>query len=321
MKRLPSVFPALIMMLIVTGCGTQTALSTEAAEASFTSAPELPASAGVHGEARRVYERFAGTLEQRTAGELLRAYAVNGPLDKCMEEAGYPEWDWSLSRGYPVPEDPLAVTNYFSEPGRRVWSLNEMYSAPYVRAERKMNADDVPADRKVATLACVQQTSVPGEDHLARIGRPVGAEKLIRQWRSTLIAAEGRILGADAGGDYVMCMDAARIPVLVEAGRGVDDIGPVMAGAAPDNALIPAPGTPADEASQQWQEFLAVEDEYIAADMGCRRESYDRGIGEIANVVAEFERENEAAISEVELRWPDLVKDAQALGFAPGTVE
>lgn len=304
------------MLGILGGCGDQVDPDGRGAAMAVEAAPDLMFPVGVPGEARRIYERFAGTLEQRTAGELLRAYALNGPLDECLEQAGFPEWDWSLSRGYPVPEDPLAATDYFAELGRRVWSINESYSAPYARAEAKLNDDELSQEQFEATQTCVQTAEVPTDDELLAVGRPPGAQRLIDQWRLAMRAAEREIVGADTPA-YSACMSAADIPFLKDLGRTFDEIGPAMAQVAPPNDDVPPPGTALEATSEAWRDYLAIEDQFIAADVGCRRAVYHQGIDAIGVAVADFEARHAVEIAKVEASWPELIEAAGRLGFQP----
>lgn len=77
----------------------------------------------VQAHANRVFERFHGTQRQRNAGGVLQAYALNGAMDRCMEQAGVPSWDWSATRNTAPRVHATATSVFFSEPmGRQIHS-------------------------------------------------------------------------------------------------------------------------------------------------------------------------------------------------------
>ncbi len=104
---------------------------------------EVPAvGADVRQRAEEVYGSFAGTERQRNAGGILRAYGQNGAMDECMDEKGFPEWDWSLTRLYATPDpDPLMYATWFSEPNAPVLSEPLIVHKRALLAEAESNRD------------------------------------------------------------------------------------------------------------------------------------------------------------------------------------
>lgn len=265
----------------------------------------------VRSEALRVYESFAGTKYQQEAGEVMRAYAVNGPMDECLEARGFPEWDWSLSRGYAYPYDPLTSTEWFADLGRRTFSEREIAARDFLAAEVVMNSDGGRSAQYEEAIDECSATAVRGsEEEVAAAGQPAGAQQLIEAWWATMSEA-----GVEVGGDlddYYSCMDAAAIPVLDGVGRGYDEIAQVMSSQA---VPAPEPGTDPANYSDEWKRFLAIEGTVIAADVACRADVYERGITAIGPIVAEFERAHAHEIVAIQAGWSDAVERAEAFGY------
>lgn len=288
-----------------------TACATPAADAGAVPARGSYTAEEVRSEAMRVYESFAGTKYEQEAGEVMRAYAVNGPMDECLEGRGFPEWDWSLSRGYAYPYDPLTSTEWFADLGRRTFSEREIVARDYLAAEAVMNSDGGrSAQYEEAIDECNATTLRGSEKEVAAAGQPAGAQQLIEAWWTTMSKA-----GVEIGGnldDYYSCMDAAKIPVLEAAGRGYDEIAQVMTSQV---APAPEPGTDPASYSDDWKHFLAIEDTVIAADVACRADVYERGISAMGPIIAEFERAYAHEIVGIQAGWNDIVERAEAFGY------
>lgn len=307
-----------VIAAAASGCGTQVPSLDPSTVADRPVAFRVDA---VHSDARRVYERFAGTQEQRTEGEVLRAYAGNGAMDECLTERGFPEWDWSLSRGYPAPYDPLTPTLWFAEPGGRVFSDNEVASGPYLLAESEMNSDKArSSEYETAIDDCLEQVPPASDVDLVRAGQPAGTARLVDEWRRLMAEAGSRFGGEYA--TYVTCMDASDIPALEEAQTSFSEIGPVMTRLAGQAGPPPAPGADPSTYSESWNRFLDQEGDVIDADLACREEVYRRGIENIAKVVAEFEGRFASDIARAEAGWSDISAKAADIGYRghPGPI-
>lgn len=267
--------------------------------------------ADVHALAQRVYESFAGTVAQQDAGEVLRAYAMNGPTDACLEEKGYPEWDWSLSRSYAVPYDPLRPTEWFAELQRRRWSENESAMRDFVAAEREMNADEGrPEAYEKAIDTCLAASPQPSDDEVDRASTPKDATALVEAWRSTM-REHGQKLGGDPAA-YYECLDGAELEVLTAWGESSDELGVVMAVEAGKAGPPPAEG---EKPSEAWSRFLVLEGEVLAAEAACRQDVHDRHIAELAPVITAFAEEHADAISRAQSGWDEIEKRAAELGY------
>jgi hypothetical protein len=261
-----------------------------------------------------VYESFAGTQAQQNAGLAVKAFVLNGAVDSCLEERGYPDWDWSLARGYAAPYDPLRPTEWFAEPGRRVYSDNEVAAREYLAAEAEMNSDESrPEAYDDAIDECLRSAARPSESDAERAAQPSEAANLIEAWRTTM-----RRAGVELGGNFdafYRCMDAADIPVLVDAGVGYDEIGPVMASEA--GKAGPPPSASQDQATytDAWKHFLTLEDQVLDADAVCRSEVYAHEIANLYPVIEEFASQHAAEIELAQLAWAKIADRAVGLGY------
>ncbi len=228
-----------------------------------------------------------------------------------MDEAGYPGWDWSMSRQYATPIDPLAPGYWLAEPNRPFRSAQLMAQQPRLLAEEAMNADDVDPEEQAAVVACVQDTPPVAEAEADSVARPVIATRLAAAWHERVEEAAAQVGTPEA---YLDCLEDADIPVLgsdlpvyrlpqaVSAmGPGVDEI----------------PSTPSDAAatSSGWLKLLEAEAAVNAADWSCRSEEYFASIGDVAVLTSEFEEEFKREIADAQEGWHLIVKKAESLGY------
>lgn len=267
--------------------------------------------ADVRREAQQLYERFAGDVEQRNAGYVVAAYRRDGAMDACMDDAGYPQWDWSEGRDYAAPTDALGTSTWFAEPMRRTWSETLAAQAPGMVAEGRMNGDARwPDGYEAAIDACLAHN--PVDDPARGTIKPPGDNaRLVQEWWAALREAGEDLVGDDTA--YVRCMDVADIPVLGD--RPYDDIGPAMSGVAPAATDIPTSADDVATDSPGWQRYLAAEDAVIAADWGCRKAAYEEHLMGLADVIEGFAADHADDIVRAERRWRKVVIEAAALGY------
>lgn len=292
---------ATALLATLTACGAHTP-----DPADSTSSP-----ADVRTDARRVYESFAGTTLQRNAGYVLEAHAHNAAMDQCMEERGFPGWDWSLSRQYAAPVDPLAASDWFAGLEIPVWSQNEMAMRSFLDAERQMNEDDPSKEHERAVTECLGSTERTSDADASKAASPAVARELQESWRSMLRQAD-RDLGGELA-DYSHCMN--QLPILVDAGAEYDELGGVMSGEAGKAGPPPAPEADPSTHTPQWKHFLAVEQEVLSYDADCRREVYDEGIGSLGPLIAAFADEHAAEIRAAQDGWSEIEDAAADLGY------
>lgn len=298
---------AVVAASLLTACG---------GDATATESAEGWSPAEVRAEAARVYESFAGTQDQQNAGLVVRAHALNGPMDACLDERGYPQWDWSLARTYASPYDPLRPTEWFAELGDKVYSENEMAMRGYVAAEAEMNAD-VSRDPRYqkAIDECVAETPQPSDSEADSASKPAQTPALVEAWRTTMHHARD-----DIGGDiavYYQCMEDAAIPVLDDEGLpyGGEESSAKMAVEAAKAGPAPTSEQNPDTYSQKWKSFLAEEQQVIVADVGCRKDVYDEGITRLGPVIAQFETDHADEIAKAGQGWARITKRAAELGY------
>jgi hypothetical protein len=268
--------------------------------------------AEIRAKAQRVWESFAGTARQQDALSVLSAYWGNKAMDECLARNGYPEWDWSLSRTYADPEDPLQTNTWLAMPMSR-WRSNDLVAAkPFLLAEAVMNADP-PSAEADAVAACAGSSS----GNASRLGTDAPIGRLKNTWRS-LVADVGATALPDERA-YEDCVTAADVALL----RGEESDQPLatriayaMSGASPDDADIPSdPINPQQWANPAWQHFLGLEDEFFRADWACRKYIYAEHIGDLDPVIDSFAAQHASEIAEASAYWRQVEADAAALGY------
>jgi hypothetical protein len=134
----------------------------ETSAASDQAFPQPRSPAEVREAAAEVYGSFAGSEHQQDAGLLLKAYTLNHAVDDCLANAGYPDWDWSLSRQYAIPTDPLDAGVWFAEPNRPFRSDVLIAEKPRLEADSTMNRDDIdPASKRRFWTASIRRRLRP----------------------------------------------------------------------------------------------------------------------------------------------------------------
>ena len=174
--------------------------------------------AAVRRRAQEIYESFAGTSEERDADGFVHAYQSMGSMDVCMDDAGYPEFDWTLGRLPGVPVDPLIATQWFGAPFHNSLSANEMAFRNFGLAEAWHNRDDATPDEQAAWATCSQANSEePSLGHTQTIG-----VRLLREWwRATAAYSPA---GLPGGRVYEDCLVSARPIVLDFPGSDVSEM-------------------------------------------------------------------------------------------------
>lgn len=275
-------------------------------------APTTPA--GVRGAAEQLYAQIVGTPEQRNAGYVLRAYAFNGATDRCMDEAGYPDWDFSRSRRHAEPLDALASGTWFARPRWRRWSERLRALKPFMDAEEEMNGGELgtPAYRD-ALDGCLAGHDQVSDAEADAVTTPEGAPELEALWWEELRAAAAELAGSDT--PYYECMDRAKLPVLVENGFSADDLDMAMSTVMPAAADVPGSATDPAADSQAWRRFLLTEKRVIEADWQCRKGVHDQHIIGLGAFVAEFRHEHADALGAASSGWKDIEARARDLGY------
>jgi hypothetical protein len=270
----------------------------------------------VRDKAQRVFESFAGTVAQRDALGVVRAYEGNKAMDECMADAGHPEWDWSSSRTYADPDDPLKTNTWLAMPFARWRSHGLLADKPFLQAETQLNADESQAyaDAVSACLESVKEQPPSGR----RVEIDPVVERLTRRWWSFVDGFEASRLPDPSA--YVDCMNDADIammggerPAFTEFGT---EVGYAMSGASPDDAAIPSDPRSAEEwTNPDWQRFLGLEDEFDRADWQCRRDVYAAHIDDLGPAIDSFASTHADQIEQAVQFWQGIAEQAANLGY------
>jgi hypothetical protein len=267
-------------------------------------------SARVRATAERVYGSFAGTIEQRNAGGVLKAYAMNGGMDECLEAAGFPEWDWSKSRQYATPSDPLGVGTWLAEPNRPLRSEQLMAQRRALLAEASMNRDHIdPAENK-AIGTCLD--SPHHASHTVVGEMPKAARILQDQWWAMVEGVAEQVAPIS---EYDDCMVAAHIPALEKFKMPASEIGVAIARLGPSDSVIPSSPRDPRAKSPAWQAFRASEKQVTDADWQCRKATYDAAMVRLGSQLDHFASAHAAEIKAARAGWRQVQAQAKSLGY------
>lgn len=290
----------------------QEALSTITSD-SWSAEQDVPGGA-VRDEARRVFESFAGTPAEQNALSVVQAHAANADMDSCMESAGYPEWDWSLSRTYAAPPDPLNSQFWLAEPLRRWRSADLLAMRPFLEAEKVMNADNTSVGMDEAVTSCLKAVTPRSEATLDQAA-PRLIERLTLEWYG-MVSALGDEFALPSASTYLDCMDASDVSALDDIDAPATEIGPAMSRLGPSDSDIPRSlDDSARWNSGGWQHLLRGEDELIEADWSCRMDVYVAAINDVLPHIKEFAEQHTDEIATARRAWKQVVADAEELGY------
>lgn len=307
MKR-PAVLSTSAAVVLTAGAlGFSTWLGHEAAPSS---APD--AGAEVAERATEIYESFAGTLEQRNAGFVMRTYVFNHALDDCLDQAGFPGWDWSLSRGYATPTDPLEAGVWLRSPGGFGRAEFLMALGPHLRAEGEMNNPEYLEGEQEAILTCVRETPSGSEAEAERVTVPPAARDLIDAWNE---AIERYATEENDPAEYIACMNTADLEALNGTGLDASELGRALSSMDPPDNAIPGSTTDPYADNAQWQNFLTTQRAVDAADWACREEVYASRIAGLSPVIEAFAADHAGAIQEAQAAWRSIGEQASAVGY------
>jgi hypothetical protein len=268
--------------------------------------------ADVRARAAEVYASFTGTERQQNAGHVLRAYAQNGAMDGCMAAKGFPEWDWSVSRAYATPQDPLGYGTWFAEPNRPVLSDPLIAHRQRMLAEEEMNRDDIPDDEDAAIGECTASLDDKlTEEEIEALSRSATAAKLMDAWVNMVQNVSDQAADADS---YLRCMDEAEIPVLDDKGIPASEMWGGFSTLGPRDGKIPTSASDPLVMGEAWQEFLAAERVITDADWTCRRDVYTAHIADVGKAIDQFEADHGQEFEQVRQEWAEIETEARNLG-------
>ncbi len=266
----------------------------------------------VHSAADAAYRSFAGSEEQQNAGYVLRAWVFNHSMDECMSENGYPDWDWSLSRQYARPTDPLAASEWFATPNRAYRSALLMSQRKRLVAEDAMNSTADPAQQS-SILQCSLSTPDAPERVATLATQPATASRLIAEWNDMIADA-----GKEAGdiSSYYECMDSASVQALDDFDLRARDLARAFTLIEPSATSIPESGDDPRAQSPEWLEFIDLETQVTDTDWACRKEVYLANIATLPKLISDFVAANEDEIREAQRDWMVIAREASMVGYA-----
>lgn len=266
-----------------------------------------------HGEpvqaaANATFEAFNGTVSQRRAGVALRGYALNGGMDRCMAERGFPEWGGWSGQGLEPPVAGLATSTWFADPHGRGFSDMLMATALGRRGEQRAMSAEPGGEESRAIDACLGSVDPASDAEVAGLSTPPGVARLRSEWWTMLVEVDERF--GDLAG-YHACLDTADISLLEETGLAGAELHLALRHLEPDPDAIPTSSDDAAARTAAWQRVLAVEREVNDADWSCRRDVYLDHIDEVGDAVEAFASDHAAAIARAQNGWQDVTARAR----------
>ncbi|MGH3347864.1 MAG: hypothetical protein ACRDO4_12875 [Nocardioides sp.] len=262
--------------------------------------------------AEQIYARFGGTLEQRNAGFVMRTYVFNHALDDCLDNAGYPEWDWSLSRMYAAPVDPLKAGLWLRSPDGLGRAEYLMALGPHLRAEGEMNNPEYLEGEQDAILTCVRETPAGSEDEAERVTVPPEARTLIDAWNE---AIEKYATEQNDPAEYLECMNDAQLTVLEATGLDASELFRALSAQNPPDTAIPLTTDDPHAENPHWQAFLTSQREVDNADWACREDVYSARIEGLLPLIEAFAADHAAEIGKVQTAWESIERQASEVGY------
>lgn len=260
--------------------------------------------------ANAAFEAFNGTVSQRRAGAALRGYALNGDMDRCMAERGFPEWGGWSGQGLEPPVAGLATSTWFAEPHGTGFSDMLMATALGRRGEQHAMSAEPGGEESRAIDACLAGVDPASDAAVAGLSMPPGVASLRSNWWTMLVELDERFGDLD---EYHACLDAAGISLLEETGFAAAELHLALRHLEPDPDAIPTSSDDAAARTDAWQRVLAVEREINDADWSCRGDVYLDHIDEVGDAVEAFASDHASAIARAQDGWQDMTAQARDL--------
>jgi len=304
------VVPTLAAVALVSSCGQHNdrdgSVHVDAASGAFDT---------LQGEANRVYASFAGNRMENDAAGVLQAWALNGSMDQCMAEAGFPEWDWSTARNYGVnPGNGLGGSDLFEEPLRLSFALAAIASKGAAEREAARMGEEPSGPLAAAIDVCAADPEVrEGSDETAPSMRAI--TRMRNRWFSF-------VGGLDKYGDvagYYRCLQAADLDVLQETGQPIDNLDVALSMSYPSRASEIPGSLDAPITSPAWRHAVELEQQFAKASWNCRADIYETHADQVLGDVLAFEDEWASEITGIAADWDAVVTRAEALGWDPTT--
>jgi hypothetical protein len=284
--------------LLVVGCGTQGNQPSPAAEDARLLA---------------VQESIMGTPAQRSAGEYLGNYALDAPVQKCMEKKGMPYEIKYLDTSIGTTTQSLGDT--WTEPIDLTYMLHNMQVAAAKAPKEERLSSPPDADDVKATPEYADALNVCDDEEGSWNDASSPPSSMRLAVRLDLEIAE---IERDFGGNgpYNDCMAAAGFDVHQNDLDGVDGLWWLLVDKAPPPADRPPPGR---AGGPRWADFLAFADQALASDRACRAAKHAEAMSQVGPALDDFEQENATEIARIQAEWQSIVQEAQEKGWVDQT--
>lgn len=287
----------------VVGLGLGIASLLPSAEGAPSPAPVREDSEQLQQQIDSLYRQFAGTVYERDAAGVVQAYRMNGAMDACMEQEGYPEWDWSLPRSKNPPSVGFWASTFFERPMSAPHSTAVLATGPAVAAEHETMTAEIPEDVQRVINSCSGRTRTGSAQSTPRV-----ALRLNNQWWRLLDEIDTRYGDHD---QYRKCLantdfgELGRINDITDAAMALEGLDP--------SAAELGDGTPQDSAA--WQRLVEAEEIWDRGEYNCRYEVYNRHLADAVAAAEDFALTNAAEIAEARSAWRQVVAEAEKLGY------
>jgi hypothetical protein len=234
---------------------------------------------------------------------VVQAYRMNGEMDECMEQEGYPEWDWSLPRSKNPPSVGFWASTFFERPMSAPHSSTVLATAPAVVAERRTMMTEITGDLQQVINSCSGRTRTGSSQSTPRV-----ALRLNNQWWRLLDDIDARYGDHDRYRECLADTDFGELgPIndITDAAMSLERLDP--------SAAELGDGSPQDSAA--WQRMIAAERVWDRGEYDCRHEVYNRHLADAVADAEQFVRSNAAAIAEARVAWAEVVAEAEKLGY------
>ncbi|WP_162598763.1 hypothetical protein [Nocardioides gilvus] len=250
-----------------------------------------------------------GSTADAEAGQVLASYSLNGITDSCLEQRGYPRFDWRASIF------PVSSSQEFAVGGVLGVFDSMLFADDYARSletddiETFLNSPPERSEKEIAAEdACLKESrkSDVSDDELDAMKLPPAVAELRGLWQETVTDAESRVVKAD---EFKSCFDEEKLPEM--RGRSGDELAHL-----------------ADEVKREIEaeklspkETVAKFGEWDSAITGAFRECAEPYLAEVQNAIdaahQQFERDHATQIKQAQDAWASVRRDAEKLGWSP----
>jgi len=313
-SAVPLVIAASVAATIGAGAGAAEFLGRSSGSVYVSAAGEpSPASDAVQAKANRVWDSFDGTVAQRNAAGVLQAWKLNGAMDTCMAEKGFPEWDWSQVRNMAPRTNALATSTFFGAPLSHGYSASLMDTAAGVRAEYLFRVTSPNEKTGSAIDACLDETPPVSDDDADEAAVPAAVRGLRDQWWAMLSRLDAKYGDRK---EHSTCFAEQAVTIAGTSGALTADTWEIqLSHLVPPSDLIPDSAASPLVTGTRWAQFVAVEGDLEQADWTCRRSVYEEHLADVSAAIDAFAVEHQTQIAKAGDGWAKIEQRAAELGY------